>query len=380
MAKVKLTERYLAGLKPGPGRIWDEACRGLFALSGKKGPVFYAKVGGVQVRIGAFKQWTLEEARSRADEIRQKIDKGESPKPTTLPTLEEAFHDYEAVRLPKRGERTGQEYRRAFGVHILPRWGKRKIDRIDRPDAVRLHDDLTAAGHPVLANRVLAALSSVYGWLRKDRGHKVDNPAAMVERNDEHGREIYLTPSQCGEVLTALEAYGARGGQKQVAADCVAFILSSGCRPSEGRGARWEHLSDDLATWHKPARIVKQRKPHRIPLGPAAHAILVRRLRLRKRNEPMVFPPERGKLLDIRKAWRFAANQAVLDGVRVHDLRHTYASLAVSSGVPLKVLGGLLGHSAIATTNRYAHLYEDDLRAAAGAVSARIESKREGGR
>jgi integrase len=215
----------------------------------------------------------------------------------------------------------------------------------------------------------------MYGWLQKDGAYKGENPAAKLEKNPEHGREVYLTPAQVSALRDALEAYAGRIKGNDVAADCLTFIIATGCRSGEAKTAVWSQFDESLTVWSKPASTTKQKKVHRVPLGPAAQAVLLRRRGLRQKGQEAVFPGKYGAdyIRQLRSAWATVSAAAGLKGVRIHDLRHSFASLAISAGVPLKVVGGLLGHSAVATTNRYAHLYDDDLRTAADKVSALIE-------
>ena len=260
-------------------------------------------------------------------------------------------------------------------LYVFPKWGALALDRLTRADVVKLHTDLTRAGKAARANRVLATISSLYGWLQKDGGYTGANPAAKVERNQEHGREVYLTPQQVIDLRNAIGAYRTRTQGNDVAADCILFCIATGCRSGEAKKATWDQFDRDLAVWSKPASTTKQKKVHRVPLGPSAQAILQRRRE--GADQPEVFPGKYGAqhIKQLRSAWDAVRAMAGLDGVRIHDLRHTYASMAISGGVPLKTIGGLLGHSAIATTNRYAHLYDSDLADAVGKVDALIDGK-----
>lgn len=212
-------------------------------------------------------------------------------------------------------------------------------------------------------------------WLRRDGGHMVDNPAAGIERNQEHSREVYLDPAQVALLREALAIYSTRRRGADAVADCIEFTLATGCRSGEAMTATWSQFDQALTTWTKPASTTKQKKLHRVPLGPAAQSILLRRRGLRQEGAEWVFPGRGGigHARSLHNAWATVCGLAGLRSVRLHDLRHSYASLAISAGVPLQVVGGLLGHSSQQTTRRYAHLFDDDLRTAAGKVNAMIE-------
>ena len=384
---LSFTEKWLRNAQPAPGeastRYSDTACVGLCARVGKRRVVFYAKAGGRRYNIGSFTgpapRWTLFEARQRCEEIRRAVADGDDPAvmTCTILTVREAFEQFAVTRLAKRRSSTAAEYRRQMEIYVFPRWGNRPVDKLTRADVVRLHTELTAAGKAPRANRLVATISSLYGWLQKDAGYTGANPASKIERNHEEAREIYLTPAQVHAVRAAIDAYGDRILGNDVAADCLRLVIATGCRSGEARKARWDQFDSDLRIWTKPASTTKQKKLHRVPLGPAAQSVLLRRRERRRHGELAVFPGKYGAehIRQLRSIWETVAKAAGLEGVRIHDLRHTYASLAISSGVPLKVVGGLLGHASITTTNRYLHLYDDDLQAAVGKVSAMIEGE-----
>lgn len=160
----------------------------------------------------------------------------------------------------------------------------------------------------------------------------------------------------------------------------------AGARFGEVAAMRWEQLDLDAGVWVKPAATTKQNKTHRVPLSPPVVTILVRRQdaakavqrpskgskldRGAREGNPWVFPGDGrdGHMTTIRIFWLAICKRAEIKGARVHDLRHTFASLLVSAGESLPVVGALLGHTQAKTTSRYAHLMDDSLRAAAERV------------
>jgi integrase len=138
--------------------------------------------------------------------------------------------------------------------------------------------------------------------------------------------------------------------------------------------ARWDDIDLDTGTWNKPGATTKQKTVHSIPLSEAARRLL---LDLRNRapaDSEWVFPAARGggPRRDVKDAWAAACRAAGIKGARVHDLRHSYASVLASAGLSLPVIGALLGHSTPVTTARYTHLFDDPLRAATERASAII--------
>jgi integrase len=141
----------------------------------------------------------------------------------------------------------------------------------------------------------------------------------------------------------------------------------------------WAHLDLNAGTWSKPATATKQRRSHLTPLAPEAVELLRRRHDAREQGrvvrlkDDRVFPSSlAAPHFKLERDWVQIRASAGLDGLRMHDLRHTYASLLVGRGLSLPVIGALLGHSKAATTSRYAHLALDPLRAAADLVGALV--------
>jgi integrase len=205
-----------------------------------------------------------------------------------------------------------------------------------------------------------------------------DNPAQGVERAPEERRERFLTPAEIARLDEALAACPER-----VSANATRLLLLTGARRGEALGATWDQFDLAAGVWIKPATTTKQGKPHRVPLSAPALALLsemratadVENERRKRDGLPELvhlFPGKDGKLLTgIKRFWARVCKAAGISGVRLHDLRHTYASILASSGLSLPIIGSLLGHSQPATTARYAHLLDDPLRAAterAGAV------------
>ena len=147
------------------------------------------------------------------------------------------------------------------------------------------------------------------------------------------------------------------------------MLLLTGARVGEVLSMRWEHVDIAAGVWTKPAASVKQRREHRVPLAPAAVEIV----RNRPRIGDLVFcRPNGAAIPSVRSTWEFACRRAKVPRLRVHDCRHTMASLLVSNGASLAVVGAILGHSSPAVTNRYAHLLDDPLRAALAGVAEQV--------
>jgi integrase len=140
--------------------------------------------------------------------------------------------------------------------------------------------------------------------------------------------------------------------------------MLTGARVGEVRQARFEQFNLDLGSWSKPAATTKQRKIHRIPISNEVATIVRQRQLLVPSGNPWLFPSDTPgqPVQEIRRFWKAIQTEADLPGVRVHDLRHTFASLLVSGGASLEMIGKLLGHTQMQTTQRYAHLMDSPLR------------------
>ena len=165
------------------------------------------------------------------------------------------------------------------------------------------------------------------------------------------------------------------GKLSQQAQDAIRLIMLTGCRRGEALAARVDQIDIAARVWRKPASSTKQNKPHEAHLSAPAVELLSRVVReARNGGREYLFPaPDgHGHIKDIKKSWATLCRLCGLTGVRLHDLRHTFASIAVSRGATLPLIGALLGHNNPATTARYAHLYDDPQRALAESVAAVI--------
>ena len=227
-----------------------------------------------------------------------------------------------------------------------------------------------------------------YAIKKKWRG---DNPVKGVERYHEEKREHYLTKDEITRFTEALDGY-----HDQSAASALRLLLLTGSREGEVLKAGWGEFDLDRGVWTKPSHHTKQKKTEHIPLSAPAVELLIG-MRPHKASGPLFTGADgRAARVSLRRPWIQACKAAglvtveVVKGkrrhevrkykptVRVHDLRHTYASHLASNGVSLQIIGKLLGHTQAATTMRYAHLQDESLRAATNQLAKVIafEKKR----
>jgi integrase len=192
---------------------------------------------------------------------------------------------------------------------------------------------------------------------RRPRRWRADNPCKGIERNDEAKRKRYLTGAELERLSAALANHDDRD-----AADIFRLLLLTGARRGEIQAARWADVDLEKGVWTKPGATAKQRTEHIVPLNAPARQLIAERP---IGESEYIFPGRNGgHRVEIKSNWRRICKAAQITGLRIHDLRHSYASILASSGVGLHAIGALLGHTQPQTTHRYAHLFDDHLRQA----------------
>lgn len=206
------------------------------------------------------------------------------------------------------------------------------------------------------------------------------NPARGIERFPEERRERFLSPDEINRLSQALidhVASAIRPNEANKVANAIRLLMLTGARRSEVLSATWDMFDLDAGVWTKPSSHTKQKKPHRVPLSPPALQLLQKIRAREKHSSSYIFPSRarstRPHLTELKKSWSRICRLADLEGVRIHDLRHTYASILVSGGASLPIIGALLGHTQDQTTHRYAHLMDNPLREATTRVAAIID-------
>jgi integrase len=319
--------------------------------------------------IGAFPDWKTAPARAEATELKKRIDRGGDPLGEIIagraaPTVADLADRFEAEYLPRRRLSTQQTYRGQIASEIKPALGRLKVAQVTFADIDGLHRTITKRGRPYRANRVLALLSGMFSMAI--RWHlRSDNPCKGIERNQEHKRRRYLSVDELRRLATALTALHDRQS-----ADIIRLLLLTGARRGETLQARWDDIDLAAGIWNKPGATTKQKTIHTVPLSEAARRLLAD-IHDRPPPSKWVFPAAAGgPRRDVKDAWATVCRAANIRGARLHDLRHTYASVLASAGLSLPVIGALLGHATPVTTARYSHLFDDPLRVATERASA----------
>ncbi|MDO5622912.1 MAG: tyrosine-type recombinase/integrase [Paracoccus sp. (in: a-proteobacteria)] len=250
---------------------------------------------------------------------------------------------------------TQAEYRRSVELFIDPFFGNQRVRTVTSADVADLHG--TYAHIPYQANRTLGVLSKMMSlaelWGIRDRH---SNPCEDVKRYPEHKRERFLSPSELHELGKVLGQSEADGSESSYAIAAFRLLLLTGCRLSEIQKLQWKHVDLDHTQINRPDSKTGKRAIH---LGNAAVEQLAN-LRPVAGNPYVIVGKVKGRhLTDLQRPWRRIRKAAGLDDVRIHDLRHTFASGGLLVGESLPVIGKLLGHTQVQTTARYAHLAAD---------------------
>jgi integrase len=330
-----------------------------------------------RITIGSAEVWRATAAREEAKRLKRMISEGGDPlgeieAQRSAPTVAELIDRFEAEHLPRKRSSTAEDYRRMLRVHIRPHFGTHmKVADVVFAHVDRLHHSITKAGHLHRANRVVAVLSKMFS-LAIRWGMREDNPCRGIERNVEHHRRRYLSADELARLITALGKHS----DKQ-AANAIRLLLLTGARRGEVLSARWADIDPATGVWSKPPSSTKQREHHQAPLSAPARQLLADiRAEAKKPLGKFVFPGAgaTGHRVELKKDWRQLCRAAQIEGLRIHDLRHSFASQLVSSGSSLALVGALLGHANPSTTARYSHLHHDPMRAAVERVGAIIDN------
>jgi integrase len=367
--------------------------------------------------IGQLSEFNLDDAREEASALRKLIKKGADPvreKQDERKTVKEPEPEVSAEKTVKdlaeaymarhvmirNGPDQKKNARYMINKVIIPRWGDRKLSTLTTGDVIDLHNEISARHRCTQcrayyaaefsacpecksrerkpaglysANQVLTVIKAMFNkgivW-----GMCATNPAAGIKRHEEDKRQTWLNETQLAALDNAITAYGKDSGE------LIRLLLLSGSRRGEWMRAKKEQFDMEHGVWAKPARTVKDRKQKYLQLNAATMAVLRRVIASTPASEPYLFPgrvagqPREGvrrpwlqilKLAGLAQEYTKTGKRGPLKRwrptIRLHDLRHSYASWLAEHGVPLFKIGKLLGHQQTGTTERYAHIADRSL-------------------
>jgi len=376
----KLLKRIVETAEPRAGEyfLWDNELPG-FGLrifpTGRRVYIVQYRTGSRRPRrlsLGAHGVLTPEQARTQAigvlAAVRSGIDPSAERKATrsaiTVDDLVMRFEeDHIAVRLK---ERTAASYKAMLHSDVLPSIGKMSITDVTRADIAKIHHEMRKT--PYQANRCLCVLSKMFNlaeaWgLRPDNS----NPCRHIKKYRERKRERFLSANEMRCLGDTLRMAEEAGLCSPYAVAAFRLLILTGARLGEIRDCKWEYVHLDRGIIRLPD---SKTGPKIIHLGRTAIDLLLHLPR--KENNPYLICSEHHPdepIYDLQSAWQKIRKWAGIESVRIHDLRHTFASNAVTMGMSLPMIGKLLGHTQTQTTARYAHLALDPVLEAANKVT-----------
>ena len=374
---------------------WDSEIPGFGVRITAAGAVSFIidyRVGGRQRRytIGRHPELSVAAARVAAGQLRLRIREGHDPmeerdQRRVEPTVNDLAAEYlERHAIPNKRPSSVRDDRTRIKRIIGPKLGKLRLRSVGRLDIERLHASLR--GTPYEANRVLSLLSKMFSvaieWKWAD-----ENPTKGIQRFQEERGGRWLTTEEIQRFRVALDGYC-----DQNAANALRLLLLTGSRAGEVLKAAWDQFDLERGVWTKPSHSTKQKRTEHVPLSEQAIQLL-KTMMPEILTGPLFPGASGGNRVSLRRPWLQACKASGLavaepvvgkrgptvrhrPTVRIHDLRHSYASHLVSNGVSLQVVAKLLGHTHAATTERYAHVQDQALRSAANRFGEIVDAPR----
>ena len=412
MGTSRLTKTAAVELTPRAATFieWDVDLPGFglrVTANGSKSWIVEYRAGGGgrrapsrRMTLGSIATLSADKARGAAKDILASVRLGADPArdrqtARAAPTVEELSQIFlKPTTKVDRKASTLALYDLYFRVHILPAMGSKRVQDVSPADVVKLHRDI-GAGKPVTANRLVKVLSGFFAWVIADQKVRMENPAKGIDLFREKGRERYLTNEELSRLGDALREAETRGlphlvddGKKtkharkpenrftridQFAAAAIRLLIFTGARLREILHVEWRNVDlergllflDDSKTGRKP-----------IILNAPALQILATLPRVGKfviAGQTAGEPDEQPRA-DLQRPWGALVKRAELGGLRIHDLRHTHASVGAGASLGLPIIGRLLGHRHPDTTAKYAHLDNDPLRRASDRIGSHLSS------
>lgn len=379
--------------------LWDSELKGFgikIARGGRKSYVCKYRVGSGRtaptrrMTIGAHgSPWTVEQARTEARKLLGRAANGEDPAKEKQDeqrqiNVAQLCDLYLENGVGTKKSSTIATDRGRIERHIKPLLGKKKVPAVTRADIKRFLQDVSngktsidektglrgraiVKGGKGTATRTVGLLGGVFTYAI-DCGLIEKNPVHGVKRFSDKKGQRYLSQQELGNLGTAL-ANGKERGLNPQALAILKLLVFTGARKGEIETLRWDAIDFENGYLRLADSKTGQKA---FPLNAPSLEILSNISRID--GSPFVFPAHRseGHYEGTPKVWRIVRSIAGLEDVRLHDLRHSFASIAVAGGASLPIIGALLGHTDSATTQRYAHLHDDPLKAASEAVGSKI--------
>jgi integrase len=373
-ARVRVTKRVVDELEQH-AQVWDAELKG-FGVRRQTGRPYYFvsyRANGRRrwITLGVHGAMTPDLARKEALKVLGEVARGSDP--ATKRDLEKLAGNIEELTqrflrdyaTSRNKASSVAEYERLIRLHIVPALGPLRLNDVTRADIARWHAGFKS--NPVAGNRALTLLKHMFNLAEKWGLRQQANPARLIDKYPEMPRERLLSPAEFKRLGAVLSEVEAEGVENPAVITCIRLLLLTGARLSEILKLRWDWVDFEGGALRLPD---SKTGPKVVPLGAPALAVLAGL----PRTDPYVCAgriPE-CHFVGIQRRWRRIRAQAGLTDVRIHDLRHAYASMAAMAGDSLFLIGKALGHKQASTTERYMHLYHDPIRALADRNSKRI--------
>lgn len=378
----KITKRLIDAIEPihKDQFVWDDLLPGYglkVTPSGRKVFIVQYRIGrrSRRLTLGTLGALTADQARIHAQAALRQVARGDDPMAERdMKRTEKAFGELLDQFLQEHADaklknRSSSEYRRLVKTLVPSKLLVLPITEVCRSHIAQLHNGLQRT--PYQANRLLAVLRKFFNWCEKC-GFRADrsNPALHVESFNERKRERFLSPAEISHLGVVLSEIEQEAVQSPFVVGAIRLLILTGARLNEILKLQWDWVDFDSSCIRLPD---SKTGPKTIYLSPPAKQVLANLPRYED-NAHVICGLKRGAcLVNLQKPWRAIRSRAGLDNVRIHDLRHSFASIAVASGMSLPMIGKLLGHSQPQTTARYAHLADDPMKAAVDHIGSRID-------
>ena len=373
----KLTKRLIEATPPQEKDLilWDSETTGFCCKvtpAGKRIYMLYYRSADRRQRkpkIGDHGVMSCEQARDVAQRWLLEVAQGRDPSVEKqhikqIPLMRELADQYMREHAPRKKASSAKEDGRLWAQHILPRLGTVKVSAVTRTDIARIHQHFH--GQPVMGNRILSLLSKALN-LAELWGYRENhsNPCLHVKKYGETKRDRFLSPEEVVRLMASLEEE-AKTCQNIWTIYAIRLLLLTGCRLNEILTLTWAEV--DLP--NQCLRLKDSKTGKKLVYLSSAAVSTFESLPQTPGNVHVICGDKEGAhLVNLQKPWRRIRERAGLSDVRLHDLRHTFASIAASRGLSLPMIGALLGHKQTQTTARYAHLLGQPLREAAEKVT-----------
>lgn len=359
--RAHINKTVVERLQPGD-TVFDTSLKG-FGVRRQKASASYFLKTSIRGRQKFFTigrhglPWTPDTARRQAMALKADPLKVIKEKEQQL-TLNEIVDRFKLNHYSKIKPRTRKDYTSLLDNQILPKLGKKEIGEINRTDIAAFHQKF--AHTPRRANMALAVLSIIMSWAEEFGFRRPNsNPCKGIKKFTENKRERYLSKDELSRLGAAINNAEQLGKVSVYAAAAIRLLILTGARRSEILSLKWDYIN-----YEKQLIFLPDSKTGAKTINLNAPAVTVLQSIPRLVNNPFVIVGKVSgqSMVNIQKPWDIIRQSAGLRDFRLHDIRHSFASVAAESGASLLHIGKLLGHKKSATTERYAHLADNPIK------------------